>query len=296
VTTDLTPEVLRRHFDEQLDFLRASGARFDAGEEHEAKRLGTTIRTVVCDMPTSLLSHLGVKNELGFVDHALPDPPPPPVVVLGFGLCRVHMSADGVRYVPAMTPYDPQRQHPPVSFDDWWQHPILFDLEGRSYSRRELIRSLVDQDGGAHIDKTLNDKYRALIASNAMRMQDESSQPIQNGIVAPSVRHAAAELMETLETRIRWDGYKPIVDQPICPLPLDFDAQIERNDPCPCGSGRKLKKCFLLRQGRLQSRISSNGEDRIVPGRLGPGARPAPLDPSNPAIPKSLGFKFGDFD
>ena len=32
---------------------------------------------------------------------------------------------------------------------------------------------------------------------------------------------------------------------PNAPFPLDFGPKVGRNDPCPCGSGKKFKKCCL---------------------------------------------------
>jgi hypothetical protein len=291
VSTERTAEELKRHFEEQLDFLRVSSERFDQGAEHEAKRLAATIRTVVCDLPDSLLKQLGIKDKLGYVDRGLADPPSPPAFVLGFGLCRIRMSSDGIRFVAADLD-DPERQHPPVAFVDWWEHPILFDLEGRSYSRRELIRSLAEKDGGVHIDSHLKSKYGALVASNSMRLEDGSSAPIKNGIVGPSVRHAAAELIYTLETRVRWEASTPIIDDPICSLPLDYQVDEQRNDLCPCGSGRKLKRCFLQRQGRLRQSLTDEGELETVPGPLGAGARPEAPNLETSPLPDRLGFDF----
>lgn len=42
---------------------------------------------------------------------------------------------------------------------------------------------------------------------------------------------------------------------------------IRRNDPCPCGSGRKFKKCCLLKRPGPGDRMS--GEFRFEPGSYG---------------------------
>ena len=42
---------------------------------------------------------------------------------------------------------------------------------------------------------------------------------------------------------------------------------IRRNDPCPCGSGRKFKKCCLLNRSGPGTRTS--GEFRFEPGSYG---------------------------
>jgi hypothetical protein len=49
--------------------------------------------------------------------------------------------------------------------------------------------------------------------------------------------------------------------------------KIRRNDPCPCGSGKKYKKCCLLRQTSDQS-FSWADNDGIH--FAGPGSSPSP--------------------
>jgi peptide subunit release factor RF-3 len=49
----LTRQDLIRQLRDQVAFLRASGASFDAGMESEAKRLATTIRVLIHDTARS---------------------------------------------------------------------------------------------------------------------------------------------------------------------------------------------------------------------------------------------------
>lgn len=34
---------------------------------------------------------------------------------------------------------------------------------------------------------------------------------------------------------------------PVPPVPVPSEPKVGRNDPCPCGSGKKYKKCCLLK-------------------------------------------------
>lgn len=34
---------------------------------------------------------------------------------------------------------------------------------------------------------------------------------------------------------------------PVTPAPVSHEPKVGRNDPCPCGSGLKYKKCCLLK-------------------------------------------------
>ena len=49
--------------------------------------------------------------------------------------------------------------------------------------------------------------------------------------------------------------------------------KIKRNDPCPCGSGKKYKKCFLLQQTSDQSFSWAYNDGTHF---AGPGSPPSP--------------------
>jgi hypothetical protein len=44
------------------------------------------------------------------------------------------------------------------------------------------------------------------------------------------------------------------------------EAKIGRNDPCPCGSGKKYKKCGLLNTEEHQKNIAQGGAKHEVTG------------------------------
>jgi len=53
------------------------------------------------------------------------------------------------------------------------------------------------------------------------------------------------DLDELEELRARAASYERTLDQltAAAPKPVRADPKIGRNDPCPCGSGKKYKKC-----------------------------------------------------
>ncbi len=54
----------------------------------------------------------------------------------------------------------------------------------------------------------------------------------------PVQHHEVAEFVKEGERWYFWDGKAPMIEQAIRKGP-----KIGRNDPCPCGSGKKYKKC-----------------------------------------------------
>ncbi|QBA80726.1 hypothetical protein [Lactiplantibacillus plantarum] len=48
-----------------------------------------------------------------------------------------------------------------IDFEDWWQGRILY-VNGESFKRWELVKYMANQDGGAHEDLSLGEKYSKL--------------------------------------------------------------------------------------------------------------------------------------
>ena len=277
----------KRHLEEQLDFIDSSIAAYDAGKEHEAKRLAVPIRTLVHNTrgSTALLKHLKVQKRIGWVDRGPPDPPPGSIVI-SFGLCVIYARLDigESRYVPAMKWLAPDRLHPPVSFEDWWRRSILGDAQGNKFSRADLVLSVANQDGGAHIDAALEERYRQLTRDNSLGIVQSPGRPIANSLVLASVRHIAEELAQTVRERLAWNGQQVVVPEPVCGLRLGSKVQAGRNDSCPCGSGLKFKNCFLRRE---PFKVMYEGPADSQAGQVHPIPGP-PLPMPDQAVPPSL--------
>jgi hypothetical protein len=273
------------HYDEQLRFLRREAAAYDDGDEAEAKNLAHRIRMWVHDTGhvTSLLTHLGLKERMPFRDTA-PAEPPAGVIAIGAGLCMFHftMATPGtIEFRPVLDNLSEDRMHPPACFADWWQRPVLSDTHGNEFSRRDLVLGVAHQDGGAHIDATLAPKYQAISRDNSLGIgqedtgpnsvaltitfegltpvPDPDAQPPSNSLALASVRQVAHELLTTLEANVTDDAGELRLREEICPIPFDEPPAVGRNDPCPCGSGRKMKQCFGRRQPRRQAQLPTTG-------------------------------------
>lgn len=244
--------------EEQLDFLQNACERFDAGREHEAKNIALRVRVLVHDSKrsTSLLTLIGVRNHLPFVDRGPLVPHPPPVITIAPGLCVIESEVGGdesnSRFVPAFPHDEDLRWHPAVSFQDWWERPVIDDLMGNTFNRRALILSMANQDGGAHIDAQIDQKYQQLSREGSLGFKLGNGE-IGNGVVAPSVRQIGEELLSTIRRGVSWTEGEASVLGPICGLPLSSTGLPHENEACPCGSGRKLKNCFGRREPLMRA-------------------------------------------
>jgi len=56
-----------------------------------------------------------------------------------------------------------------LSFGKWWEEPVIRDAKRRLLSRKNLVFSLRNQDGGAHFDTELTDPvYRGIAKENSV--------------------------------------------------------------------------------------------------------------------------------
>ncbi|WP_129590564.1 hypothetical protein [Cryobacterium aureum] len=149
---------VRRDLDERLaehlDWLRASAARFDAGTTSEAKRIATSVRTLVhtTEVSTSLLTQMNLRDSmtwLSAVEMVRPDGLP---------------HTDGLWVsLPNMPGFEPIRGLPKytTSFESWW-YGSLGAIGGVELSRSYFVLHAANIDGGAHVDPHIPDHYKDL--------------------------------------------------------------------------------------------------------------------------------------
>jgi hypothetical protein len=167
------PAEYREQLQVEMRHLARSAAAYDEGDRSEGQRLSVTVRKLVYDKKgpsTSLLTHLGVKDAVRFFDTRpqMPAGLPPGAVMIHSGLVMTRMVMGGdVDYAPHLMTDDPLRWAW-AGFDDWWTSTVVSDLEGNDFSRSDFVLGVANQDGGAHIDASLNPKYGAITRGNSL--------------------------------------------------------------------------------------------------------------------------------
>jgi hypothetical protein len=164
-------------------------------------------------------------------------------------------------YVPYLDDV-PDRCFGLVPFEDFWNRIVLVDGNGSVFTRKDLILTVADQDGGAHVDPTIDKKYAALARNNSMGWKIEygdGGEKVLSGVELSTVRQIGHEILRSLRLNIPkkkmfkqdaamivggmgfWVG-KAVreVKSTFAPRPI---RKIGRNEKCPCGSGVKYKKC-----------------------------------------------------
>lgn len=256
-----TTEQLLSQLEKQIRWLERSVSSFDEGYEDEAGRLAVVIRVLVHDTQNShsLLSQLGRKS-VAFFDGSTP-----PVAgnLLSYGgLVQVSVGGSkGVRFLPMLDDNPTPRGF--VAFDDWWTTPIFAKPTGETLSRRQIILTAANQDGGAHVDPALDEDYKALQDGHYLGWisvgMDGASKMI--GVEKAAIRQIAHEVLRTLKpdmprqvpaygdgafTTMGWSlnlgDFAQVPGLPLFPQERD-PKKVGRNELCPCGSGKKFKRC-----------------------------------------------------
>lgn len=257
---NLDQSELTNHLDEQIQFLINSSESYDAGNQIEAKRLAVTLRVLLHDTKSSksLLGQLGLKDKTEFFDSKLKNLNEESAGISSYsGLISTTLIDDKT---PPYVPNLDGTYFNKVSFDTWWNDPVFTDLKGTSFSRKDIVLTLANQDGGAHVDPALDEKFLELSRNNSLGHSTNSGgkwEPLKTPELA-AVRQIAHEALKSLipgykkNLELKGDGYLiggggiqiiPADETASKRNPKGIKAKIGRNAPCPCGSSKKYKKC-----------------------------------------------------
>jgi hypothetical protein len=90
-----------------------------------------------------------------------------------------------------------------LQFQRWWDQTILADGKRFRVSRRSLVFSLRNQDGGAHTDSELKDeayvRFAKIHPSTPRMLSSITGATPFSGIAQASMRHVAWELLQGLD-------------------------------------------------------------------------------------------------
>jgi len=180
---------LTKKLDEQLRFIRRSSEAYDQGAEEEALRIATSLRVLFhqTGASTSLITHLGFSAKKMLSSSR------------GHGDWKDYLSHEINLSSPVpirMRPILSDEFHE-LAIDDWWQHEAVFVHNGTDHSRRKLILSAANRDGGAHVDADLETYYEFLCAGTYLLgitgdLQYNGPAPFPQGVtIYPTNAHFA---------------------------------------------------------------------------------------------------------
>jgi len=196
----ISDDELKVHLAEQIGFLNASAAAFDAGNTGEAKRMALTIRVLLHETKRSKSLLRQLNHKPAFVSTASPFDPRN--LVSHMGLLAIQLGDAGVRYIPRGE-HTPHKRE--VSFDEWWNE-IVFKTQGHdAVSRKDLILTAANQDGGGHVDPELDEVYARLVKENSLGWlagNGDKTEPMGDPTKA-AIRQISAEVLMVLRPLLR---------------------------------------------------------------------------------------------
>tara|TARA_R110002051_G_scaffold305775_1_gene375957 strand:- start:106 stop:894 length:789 start_codon:yes stop_codon:yes gene_type:complete len=245
---NLTAEQVSDHLTDQLEFLMKSAHDFDRGDRREYKRMAAAIRILFHETRISspLIKQVGLETKKYLTSC-------PPMVegnrVAHSGLICIAFGVDGrVRFLAKLDP-TPMTF---VSMDDWWNQPVIWDLQSQPFSRKDLILKVANQDGGAHVDPKIDEAFAAM-RSGSLGWQSESAPPKNPEM--HSIRQIAHEVLKSIRPEYSRTHPKKKISMITADVAFvtgrgfPIGRQIEEyqhaspSSICPCGSELEFSLC-----------------------------------------------------
>lgn len=207
----LSQKELFESFDEQMHLLLSSCRAYDGGDEAQAKNIAIRLRVLAHDSghSQSLLGQLNKKNGLfasTLIDYS------PKNLLSSFPLLIVRAEQGNHRYEPLLNKFLEKMIY--LRFEDWWNE-IVFDDKKNIFSRRDIVRFVADQDGGAHVDPEIEAGFADLLKNNSLGYKVgkiseddpellEDGRPLKCNPVYAAIRQIGFEMIVSFQSNIPW--------------------------------------------------------------------------------------------
>jgi hypothetical protein len=210
----MDPKVSRTSIDllakvnQQVELLKLACLNYDNNIEIAGFNIATSIRVFLHDtgQSHSALKHLNRKG-IDFLNTCNVNLNPAKTFI---GLIYsyfegVHDGQGGIaKFRPLFTSDFQSNVYEWVDFDKWWNAVVFQNPDGSILTRRSLVLIASNQEGGAHIDKEIDemyDKFRHNYSSGTIMKGTITGtiRTFDNVPVLPAIRQIGYELIETLK-------------------------------------------------------------------------------------------------
>lgn len=152
--TEIEAERLIGKLKDHIQFIQRSCEDYDRGSENESLRIATSLRVIFhnTNASVSLISHLGfdlkemLTSSRGHEDWK------------DYLALRENLNSPELIIMIPMLGNEFRK----ISIEDWWEKETVFKHNSKNHSRRKIILSIANKDGGAHVDKELEKYYEFL--------------------------------------------------------------------------------------------------------------------------------------
>lgn len=195
---ELDDKELLEHWGDQPTFIQSSIVSFDNRNENEVRRIATSLRIMFHQTRRSkyLFHQLELNQKLFLWSSG--GLYTPSNLLSSWTLLKLKQDINGLSYEPLGL--DNERTFY-LCFDDWWNE-IIFDDKKNLFTRKDVITFVANQDGGAHVDDSLGQKYAELVKHNSLGWSDGWGNAVSNNPVYNAIRQIAEEVI------ISYDKFK----------------------------------------------------------------------------------------
>lgn len=182
------------HLRRQLDYVRRSAEHYDKGHREEAIRIAVPLRVLFHDTKsrTSLLTQLGLKPSVKLLT-TIPDAH---VRIPGTDRFVSRLTPPFSPEIGFLAPFEKPERHEFVSVESWWTQAVIW--RGDPHSRRDVILSAANKDGGAHVDPAPDTKTKQLLDGvGSYQPAGAADQIPLDNVHFPLLRQFAFELLNS---------------------------------------------------------------------------------------------------
>ncbi|MDC6118736.1 hypothetical protein PJX95_11800 [Serratia rubidaea] len=152
----------KSHLKRQLSFIKRSCDSFDKGYTDEAIRIAVVIRVLLHQTKhsTSLLTHMQAED----IKLLSSDGTDHPGAIMYQGLVSTTFSNGEITHQPNLGNFP--HSHKFLTVSEWMNQTVIV-LDSKKITRKKLILSAANQDGGAHVDSKIDHIYNQLSQDGA---------------------------------------------------------------------------------------------------------------------------------
>lgn len=232
---------LEANLTQQLNFLERSADAYDDGYIDEYIRLAQTLRVLFHNTPKShgLLEQM--ERDIKIIDTS--GPFESGNLVANTALLQTGSGENSQSlFAPLSSPFRKNA----IPAKNWWQQIILVG-EGIRYSRRQVVTTVANKEGGSHVDPNITEDFLKIDRTGLgiILLKNSKEIHVPDNIVSATIRQISHEVLESLLVEYTKNPDKSdfVFSTSIAFTMDDNKKKVPRNQLCPCESGLKYKKC-----------------------------------------------------